>query len=148
LLELRPSRVWIVFLSALHLLALLAITIAAIPLIAKGLLVIVVLVSLIVHLKHSSQPVQLVWRTGNRWFINDDQSPAELHAVNFFSRWLVIITLLTEPTTAGLLSGLFKPRRKFIIPFDSLDVDTFRLLRVRLRIEGHELLNPPEETIK
>ena len=123
MLELRPSKVWLAFLGALHLLALLAITIAAIPSIIKGVLVIAVLVSLIFHLKYYSRPVQLVWRTGNRWFINDDQHPAELHAVNFFSRWLVILTLLTGPTTTTGLTHLFKARRKFIIPFDSLDVD-------------------------
>lgn len=59
---------------------------------------------------------------------------AELQSIDFFSRWLVILTLHTETGR----------NEKFVIPFDALSENTFRLLRVRLRIEGFTLLNPKE----
>ena len=149
LLALKPSAVWFLFLLVLHLLAIVAIVIAAIPLAAKILLTLCILARFVLHSKQHRQEVQLVWRTGNRWFINDSQKPAELFAINFFSRHLVILSLLSEASEAGRFTPhFFARKRKFVIPFDSLDKETFRLLRVRLRIEGHELLNPAEETIK
>lgn len=103
----------------------------------------------------------VIWRAGNRWMIDlnteiqrsdsDTESPinnhanssyysntiaAELQAIDFFSRWLVILTLHTE-------SG---HNRKFVIPCDSLSTNNFRLLRVRLRVEGFGLLNPDRKT--
>ena len=130
----------------LHLLALVAVAIAAIPVFAKPLLAVALIASLIYQLRDSKHQTQLVWRTGNRWFIDADQHPSRLVAINFFSRWLVILSLQPEkPDTDSLTSPLLR-RQKFVLPFDSLDEDTFRLLRVRLRIEGFEMLNPSDET--
>ena len=55
-----------------------------------------------------------------------------LKGIDFFSRWLVILTLRTA-------SGR---NAKYVIPCDALSENTFRLLRVRLRIEGFTMLNP------
>ena len=67
----------------------------------------------------------------------DNSKPvaAELKSIDFFSRWLVILTLHTE---AGR-------NEKYVIACDSLSENTFRLLRVRLRIEGFILLNPEKK---
>ena len=148
LLTLKPSWVWFLFLLGLHLLAILAVLIAAIPVAVKLLMLVLIPVSFVLQTRQQQQKTQLVWRTGNRWFINDEQSAYALHAVDFFSRWLVILSVLTESPDNSGMRRYFGRKRKFIIPFDALDKDTFRLLRVRLRIEGHDLLNPPAETIK
>ena len=139
---------WFLFLLGLHLLAILAVLIATIPVVAKLLMLALIPVSFVLQARQQQQKTQLVWRTGNRWFINDEQSAYALHAVDFFSRWLVILSVLTESPDNSGMRRYFGRKRKFIIPFDALDKDTFRLLRVRLRIEGHDLLNPPAETIK
>ncbi len=149
LLALKPSQAVRWFLIAAHVLAVVAVVISAIPLAVKALLDLLVAASLIYHLKQNAKATQLVWRTGNRWFINDEQLPAELVAINFFSRWLVIISLRQAAPNeeTHLLAKLWRSQ-KFLIPFDALDADTFRLLRVRLRIEGFEVLNPQDEVIK
>ena len=148
-LALKPSRAVKWFLITTHLLAAVAATISAIPLIIKLLLIATVAVSLTYNLNQNNKPTHLVWRPGNRWFINDAQLPAELTAINFFSRWLVIVTLLqsTKSENESFLAKL-KRKQKFIIPFDAVDSEVFRLLRVRLRIEGYEILNPSVDVIK
>lgn len=139
------------FLFALHGLCIVAVFVSAIPIWIKALLVAVVATSLACHLKQFTTP-QLVWRNANRWFVNDEETPVELSSINFFSRWLVILSLSGAKVKSDRLTDRlinhFGRTRKFIIPFDSLDEETFRLLRVRLRIEGYELLNPPPAKIK
>ena len=138
----------------LHGLCVVALFIAAIAVWVKILLVVVVAVSLTFQLKQQAISPQLIWRNANRWFVNDEQSAVELSSINFFSQWLVIISLsegkdgARKKDGAAGLSGRLYPTRKFIIPFDSLSKESFRLLRVRLRIEGYELLNPPPDTIR
>jgi len=117
------------------------------------LLAIVIVASLVYHLKQQAIAPQLVWRNANRWFVDDEQAAVELCSINFFSQWLVIISLSERKDGArkkdsAALFGRFNRTRKFIIPFDSLTKESFRLLRVRLRIEGYDLLNPPADTIK
>jgi len=141
------------FLFALHGLCVVALFIAAIPVWVKLLMAIVVVASLLFHLKQQTTTPQLIWRNANRWFVDDEQSAAELSSINFFSQWLVIISLSSGKNADRGKDGAsgidrFTRTRKFIIPFDSLNKETFRLLRVRLRIEGYELLNPPAETIR
>ena len=148
LLTLKPSRSYQLFLFLLHSLCVAALFIAAIAVWIKLLLMIAVIASFLFHFKQHTNTPQLVWRNANRWFVNDEQSAVELSSINFFSQWLVIISLSREKESTAGLSGQFTRTRKFVIPFDSLNKESFRLLRVRLRIEGYELLNPPAETIK
>ena len=137
----------------LHGLCIAALFIAAIPVWVKLLLAIVIAASLVYHLKQQAIAPQLIWRNANRWFVDDEQAAVELSSINFFSQWLVIISLSEGKDGArkkgsAAVFGRFNRTRKFIIPFDSLTKESFRLLRVRLRIEGYELLNPPAETIR
>ena len=176
MLDLKVSPCWLVFLVALHLLAGVGIVITSFGAVTKALLLCITVASLLYQWRMQQTPIQLVWRNGNRWFINEQSAPAKLVSVNFFSRWLVIISLLPQidsnpgktnqsktnqgktkqginsiHTVIHLLKTLLNRtihKRKFIIPFDALSEDTFRLLRVRLRIEGYESINPQEETIR
>ena len=153
LLTLKPSRTFRLFLFVLHGLCIAALFIAAIPVGVKLLLAIVIVASLVYHLKQQAIAPQLIWRNANRWFVDDEQAAVELSSINFFSQWLVIISLSEGKDGArkkgsAAVFGRFNRTRKFIIPFDSLTKESFRLLRVRLRIEGYELLNPPAETIR
>lgn len=136
-LTLRPSRLYLTGILALHILAFVAVSLAAIPVALKIIIAILVAASLgyngSIALKHT----QLIWRAGNVWLIEtqDNQHTAHLNSINFLSRWLVIISLQVENQRL----------QKFIIPFDAVNTDSFRLLRVRLRIEGHAILNPEDE---
>ena len=147
MLALNASRCWQVFFYALHILCIAALFLTAIALWIKLLLAILIVISFIYQQHQLNNQPQLVWRSGNRWFVDDEQRPFELKAIDFFSRWLVILSLTPIDQNAGLIKRL-RSRRKFVIPFDSLPEDTFRLLRVRLRIEGFELLNPTEDVIQ
>ena len=116
----------------MHLMALLAITVATLPELVHWLAVVLVLISLAINLSTLRRTRRVVWYEGNRWTIDNPQRKATLRSIDFLSRWLVIITLKPQ-------SGF--PSR-VVIPFDSLSKDSYRLLRVRLRIEGHALINP------
>ena len=161
LLDLKASSSWLVFLVALHLLAGTAVAITSLGAGTKAMLLLFTAASMLYQYRLQQTPIQLVWRTGNRWFIDEQAAPASLVSINFFSRWLVIISLLPQTesnngtnsshTSKQLIKALLNRaihKRKFIIPFDSLPEDSFRLLRVRLRIEGYESINPPEEIIR
>ncbi len=149
LLALKPSRAQLLVSSGCHIAAVIAIFLSNIPLLVQIIFVAVVVISLCYNYHQDNRSQVLIWRAGNRWVIessahssqgvtdkkvNNSNSghAATLHSIDFFSRWLVIITLRTE---AGR-------KKKFVIPYDALTENTFRLLRVRLRIEGFRLLNP------
>ena len=138
LLTIKPSRVALTVIVVLHLLALYALSLAAIsPLFVAGLGVLVI-ASGVYNINHELRSRQLIWRAGDHWIINDDPDQprtAQLKAIDFLSRWLVIITLREDNHKSVHL----------VIPFDSVDSNTFRLFRVRLRLEGHALLNPQDE---
>jgi hypothetical protein len=110
---------------------------AALPLPGLGLLSLLLLASLVYNLVMLYRPCQIVWHAGNRWTIKRSATTyvhAELASVDFLSRWLVILTLKPSDTRA----------ERLVIPFDSVEKASYRLLRVRLRIEGHRLINPTE----
>jgi len=101
-----------------------------------------VVASFLYNIRHNQNLQALIWHKGNRWQIVADadssqhisgdyvQAPmAQLHAVDFFSRYLIILQLQQH-----------NKKSRYVIPFDSLDASTFRLLRVRLRIEGFALI--------
>lgn len=122
----------------LHGLAIAAVCIAFIPWPVKTVLVTAIVAGLCINGYEALKSRQIIWRAGNRWFIDTEKnqsSAAKLTAINFLSRWLVIISLKEENQRA----------KKYIIPFDATNADSYRLFRVRLRIEGHELINPPDE---
>ena len=118
LLTVKPSRAYISAIVALHCLAVAALVMADIPAVIEFTLTVLVVVSLIYNLHQETQ--------------NRPLQAATLHSVDFVSRWLVIITL--KPAEAR--------RQRLVIPFDSVGKDSYRLFRVRLRIEAHSLLNP------
>jgi len=160
LLALEPSRILLVAIIACHAAAIVAVLLSNIALPLQLLATAAIAVSVCYNYLQDSQRQVLIWRAGNRWVIGShpvstlqglvrqfkttllrssppgtvpkDGIAAELVDIDFFSRWLIILTLRTESAR----------RRKFVIPCDSLSNDKFRLLRVRLRIEGFGLLNP------
>jgi len=147
-LALKPSRILQTMSVSCHLLAVIAVFIANIPLAAQLTSTAVIVISLGYNYRQDSKSQLLIWRAGNRWVIEGDSTAlpansinsqtslaAELHSIDFFSMYLVILTLRTET----------ERREKFVIPYDALTENTFRLLRVRLRIEGFTLLNPEKK---
>ncbi len=135
LLALRPSRVYLATIVVVHALSIAAVLIATIAIWLQLALCALVLISLTINLRHHYRPVQIIWRTGNRWFINDSPDAAALHSLDFVSRWLIVLTLTQKN----------RRHQKVIIAFDALPDDIFRLLRVRLKIEGFAILNPSDD---
>lgn len=140
----KPSRLYIVAVVAIHLLTMAAIISAVLPQTVQWILSLMVAVSLLYNVVVARRTRSIVWHTGNHWSVKQDhlqQGPpdyrhAALTSVDFLSRWLVIITL--KETN--------KSTERFVIPFDSMNKDSYRLFRVRLRIEGHGLMNPNDPT--
>lgn len=138
LLALKSSRIYLAAIVIAHALAGVAMILAAINSWVQAGVIFLVAVSLWFNIHHHRKPVQLVWRAGNRWFTegaNGSTETAKLTAIDFFSRWLVIISLRSENQRT----------QRHVIVFDALSEDTFRLFRVRLRIEGFALLNQNED---
>ncbi len=135
LLTVKPSPLFLSAIVVLHCLAVAALVIADIPPAIEFAVTVLVVISLIYNLHQETRTTKLIWRAGGRWSLEQQGSRANnatLHSVDFMSRWLVIITL--QPNDAR--------RQRLVIPFDSVRKDSYRLFRVRLRIEAHSLLNP------
>ncbi len=154
-LALKPSRILRTLTATCHLLAIIAVFLSTVPLLVQLILSVAITLSLYYNHRQDSREQFLIWRAGNRWLIETARpaltaaydeahqdisgagtstgtSTAELKGIDFFSRWLVILTLRTATGH----------NEKYVIPCDALSENTFRLLRVRLRIEGFTLLNP------
>ena len=147
-LALKPSRILRTLTATCHLLAIIAVFLSTVPLLVQLILSVAITLSLRYNHRQDSREQFLIWRAGNRWVIETAPTAAydeahqdisstgtaiaELKGIDFFSRWLVILTLRTA-------SGR---NAKYVIPCDALSENTFRLLRVRLRIEGFTMLNP------
>ncbi len=138
-LTVKPSKLYLTAVWGFHLLALAATGAAALPLVIKCCIVTAVIISFGYNLLQASKTRYLIWHAGNRWTIGIHESELEhatLTAVDFLSQWLVIITVTSEQGRA----------MRIVIPFDSVLKDSYRLLRVRLRIEGHQLINPTDQS--
>lgn len=151
-LALKPSRILRTLTVSCHLLAVIAVFLSTVPLLVQLTLCIAITISLCYNHRQDSREQFLIWRAGNRWVIEiaptaaydeadqdtgstdtaTDTATAELKSIDFFSRWLVILTLRTATGRSA----------KYVIAFDALSENTFRLLRVRLRIEGFTMLHP------
>lgn len=139
LLKIKPSRIALATIAVLHILALFALALADIPRLFEVVTVALVAISFFYNTRKELKHRQLIWRAGDHWIINDDPDQprtCRLKAIDFLSRWLVIITLREDKNKRQLC---------LVIPFDSVDANTFRLFRVRLRLEGHALLNPYDD---
>jgi len=94
------------------------------------------LVSLIVALRKQPGSVgeggvkTLVWKEDGEWLletIDGESLPATLHESTYVHPWLVVLNF-RQANKRGLLSFALAP--------DALDSETFRELRVRLKVEG------------
>lgn len=132
----KPSRVLIGLLTVGHLGAVAVLLPLDFPLIVKLLIGIALLVSLIVALR--KQPgktgeggVQtLTWKVDGDWLletIDGESMSATLHESTYVHPWLVVLNFKLEGKR-GLLS--------FVLAPDALDGETFRELRVRLKVAG------------
>lgn len=131
-IELRRSRQLSLYLSTIHVLALLALSYPLkLPLFLHGALVIGVVASLLVSLYRCTSRAfpryrRLIWEANGNWKLygfDGGEISASLNMQSYVSTWLCILNFKTE-------SGQY--RSTIILP-DMLLPDTFRRLRVRLR---------------
>ncbi len=81
-------------------------------------------------LMQSGAVVWLLWGAGNEWLLgarDGTRMAAQLNPQSFVRPWLTV--LLLAPASGG-------PMRNVVILPDSLDAESFRRLRVRLRLES------------
>ncbi|MDT8384687.1 MAG: protein YgfX [Gammaproteobacteria bacterium] len=132
----KPSRILIALLTVGHLGAIAILLPLDIHLIIKLGIAIVLAVSLVIAVR--KQPgrtgeggVQtLIWQADGDWLLetaDGETLDARLHESTYVHPWLVVLNFrLTD--RPGLLSFTLAP--------DALDKETFRALRVRLKVEG------------
>ena len=132
----KPSRILISLLSAGHLGAVLVLIPLDLPLLVKLLIAAVLAVSLWVALRKQPGSVaeggvrSLIWQADGQWLLetaDGEQWPATLHQSTYVHPWMVVLNFRQEGKP-GLLSVVLAP--------DSLDAETFRELRVRLKVAG------------
>ncbi|HXH04399.1 MAG TPA: protein YgfX [Candidatus Competibacteraceae bacterium] len=130
-LELRPSRILLAVLAALHLLALFGLALAAAPLAMRLVLVPLVLVSAVWQgwcYAVPRSPVcvrRLGWMAQQGWWLeygDGRRQAAQLHAA-FVQSWVVVLAFGT-----GRLR-----HRGLVIPSDAADADALRRLRAQLQ---------------
>ncbi len=135
-LELKPSPVLLSVLTVAHMGAAGLLLTTSLPAWATSCLALSVLASFLwlatryALLMQPGAVVWLLWRTGNDWLIgarNGTRTTAHLNPESFVRPWLTV--LLLAPASGG-------PTRNVVIFPDSLDAESFRRLRVRLRLES------------
>ncbi len=135
-LQPKASRILIGFLVAGHLGAIAILFPLDLALAVKITIAVLLLVSLVIALR--KQPgrmgeggVQtLTWQTDGEWLletVDGKQLKATLHESTYVHPWLVVLNFRQEGKR-GLLSFALAP--------DALDQETFRALRVRLKVAG------------
>lgn len=127
ILDLKKSSIVNVYQIAVHLLAVFAVLYASIS--AWLMLVLVVFISLhFFYQKTTSNKFsKIVWLSDNQWNLyrsDEDFSEARLTVMSFLTSWLVILAFKIDD--AG--------RVNVLIPYDMLDAENFRRLKVRLKI--------------
>lgn len=133
----KPSRILITLLTVGHLGAVAVLFPLDLPLVIKITAAVVLLVSLIIAVR--KQPgrtgeggVQtLIWKADGDWVLGTAEGEslnATLHESTYVHPWLVVLNFRQE-NKRGLLSFTLAP--------DTLDRETFRELRVRLKVSGN-----------
>lgn len=132
----KPSRILIGLLTVGHLGAIAVLFPLDFPLIIKLLIAVVLLVSLVVAWRKQPGKVgeggvqTLTWKADGDWLletVDGESLTATLHESTYVHPWLVVLNFRQEGKR-GLLSFALAP--------DSLDRETLRELRVRLKVAG------------
>ena len=125
-LEVKPSRTLFYLLLVIFLLCCLSIYLLAIDGLLKLFLCSALLTCFYFQNKRVNHHVQLVWKENHDWLIDiyDKQYKAGLLANSFVSPWLCILNF-----------RLHNQSKKSVIIFpDAIDRQTFRRLRVKLKV--------------
>ena len=127
ILEFNNSRIIQLYLISIHLLATLSLLLSALMPYQKVIVIIFVVVSFLYQKNKLYRYKKLLWLKENDWVIFDaleNEINVRLSSLSFSSSWLVILALRTEDNKAINL----------LVPFDALNKESFRLLKVKLTI--------------
>ncbi len=132
----KPSRILMALLTLGHLGALSILFPLDFPIVIKGLIAVVLLLSLVVAWRKQPGKVgeggvkTLTWQADGEWLlgtVDGKQLQANLHESTYVHPWLVVLNF-RQQAKRGILSFTLAP--------DALDKETFRELRVRLKVAG------------
>lgn len=135
-LQPKPSRILIALLTVGHLGAIAVLFPLDLLLLVKLGIAAVLIVSLVVALRKQPGRVgeggvqTLIWKADGDWVLETTEGEllnAPLHESTYVHPWLVVLNFRQE-NKRGLLSFTLAP--------DALDGETFRELRVRLKVAG------------
>ena len=126
-LELKPSPVFKYYLLSLYLLAITAVVYADLHPLIQVFTVLFLVIFYFYQTSRTLRYTKIVWSSGNDWQLYElslEGIEVHLTPMSFCSSWLVILAFKTE---AG-------KRINITVPYDSLNAEIFRRLKVRLRI--------------
>jgi toxin CptA len=135
-LQPKASRLFIVFLTVSHLTAIAVLFPLELTLWVKISITITLVVSLLVSLKKQPGRVgergvqTLTWEADGDWLLETTEGESlttTLHESTYVHPWFIVLNF-REAHKRGLLS--------FVLAPDALDAETFRALRVRLKVAG------------
>lgn len=138
ILEFKTSKISHFYLLSVHCLAMTGLFYSGLPLILKLLLSLLIIISFFYLKKGEGQVIKAVWLSENDWVIVDrfgTQVASRLTPLSFRCSWLVILSLKTDE---GKNISL-------MIPFDALDPDIFRQLKVKLKLIKPSIFSPSSE---
>lgn len=126
-LDLVSSKFLASYLISIHSLAIFAAFYAAIPVAIKFLCFLFISIYFIYQWRRRFLTKKMIWMSANEWLVFDHQGkPNELRlsSLSLLTSWLVILVFKKNDAKKQLV----------LIPYDSLNKDAFRLLKVRLSI--------------
>jgi hypothetical protein len=143
-LKRKPSRLLAGYLVILHVLAAVALLQPlALSVYTHAVLWLVLLSSAGYHVRYywrqrDGDDVYWIWQAGGAWLHGDDeQLLALVSSKSVATPWFVRVTL----------AGLDRKQQHLLIVRDQLDADSFRRLRVRLKLDHDEAAASSEESV-
>ena len=126
-LDLVISKLLAYYLMSIHGLAVFAVFYSAIPVTIKFLCFLFISIHFIYQWGRRFLTKKMIWMNANEWLAFDHQGKRDeltLSSVSLLVSWLVILVFKKNDAKKKLV----------LIPYDSLNKDAFRLLKVRLNI--------------
>ena len=133
-LEIKPSRVYLMYVAMLVGVACLSIFSLNINAGFKIIVFIIILYASVAILLYNNQSKTIIWKQDNCWHIIGVDQQASILADSIV---LPGVTILNFKLSSGA-------KKSIVIFFDAIDDELFRKLRVRLKVSSAKLLNPTD----
>ena len=126
-LEFKRSNVVLFYLSGIHTLAVIALLLSTISILLIVIVLVLLFISFVYQKSRLFQYKKVIWQQENDWVLFDssgNETNAHLTSLSFSCSWLVILVLRDDN----------KKSINLLVPFDALNKESFRQLKVKITI--------------